>query len=394
MPVSAAGQTAPDDGAQRGADGAGSAADGAGHVAALAAGLRRAGVPVGTGQVTACAAALADVTPDDVAGRYWTGRVCLCAEPTHLAVYDRVFAAVLSGGDEPGEPQPEAAPLGGVDAGVDGLSEDAADGGGDPPAGLLAMAHERLRHRRFDTLDDAERAEVDRLIGALRVATPPRRTRRRTPGPGDDLDLARTLDRAMTLEGEVLEFARLTRRRRPRPLVVVLDVSGSMAAFARPLLRFGVAAGADPRRAPGRVEVFAFGTRLTRLTDALAVRDPDAALADAAARVVDWDGGTRIAGGLDRLGREWGRRGVLRGAVVVVCSDGLERGDPDRLGVAVARLRRRVHRLVWVNPLAGDPRYEPTQRGMAAALPHVDVFVPGHDLASLEDLVDVLARLR
>ena len=256
------------------------------------------------------------------------------------------------------------------------------------------MAQERLRHRRFDRLGVEERREVDRLVAALRVALPRRRTRRRMRGGGEDLDLTRTLERAMRFEGEILEFERLMRRPRQRPLVVLLDVSGSMAAYARPLLRFAVAAGAGAARPRRRVEVFAFGTRLTRLTDALAVADPDAAFADAAARVVDWDGGTRIAANIDLLVRTWGRRGVLRGAVVVVCSDGLERGDPDRLGRAVSRLRRSVHRLVWVNPLAGDPRFAPTQRGMAAALPHVDVFLPGHDLASLEELVDVLAALR
>ncbi|MFA9430397.1 VWA domain-containing protein [Egicoccus sp. AB-alg2] len=368
--------------------------DGAAHVAALAAGLRRAGVNVGTGQVTACAAALAEVDPKDVAARYWTGRVCLCSEPAHLPVYDRVFAAVLSGGQPEPPTAPVPAPAGGVDAGSDRPGGADPGGGDEVHAGGLAMAHERLRHRRFDRLDQDERAEVDRLVDALRLRTPARRTRRRMPGPGGDLDLARTLDRAMRFEGEVLQFDRLTRRPRPRPLVVVLDVSGSMAAFARPLLRFAVAAASDTARPRRRVEVFAFGTRLTRLTDALAVRDPDAALADAAARVVDWDGGTRIAASLEQLVRVWGRRGLLRGAVVLLCSDGLERGDGARLGATVARLRRSVHRLVWVNPLAGDPRYAPTQRGMAAALPHVDVFVPGHDLASLEDLVDVLAGLR
>jgi uncharacterized protein with von Willebrand factor type A (vWA) domain len=176
---------------------------------------------------------------------------------------------------------------------------------------------------------------------------------------------------------------------------VLLDVSGSMAAHARALLRFAVAARrtAD-REAARRVEVFAFGTRLTHLSDALAARDPDAAIAAAAARVVDWDGGTRIGASVDELVRVWARRGVLRGAVVVICSDGLERGDPALLAAALARLRRHAHRVVWVNPLAGDARFEPSQRGMAAALPSIDELVPGHDLASLEQLSDTLAALR
>jgi uncharacterized protein with von Willebrand factor type A (vWA) domain len=370
----------------------GARTDGADHVAALAAGLRRDGVPVGTGQVTAYATALLDVDPDDLDGRYWAGRVSLCSRPAHVPVYDRVFAEVVSGGGTP-------LPLPFPDEAIperEAASDRRGGAGSDDEvvAGALAMAQERLRHRRFDRLGVEERGEVDRLVDALRVALPRRRTRRRKPGSGEDLDLTRTLERAMRFEGEVLEFERLTRRPRQRPLVVLLDVSGSMAAHARPLLRFAVAAGAGAARSRRRVEVFAFGTRLTRLTDALAVGDPDTALADAAERVVDWDGGTRIAANIDRLVRTWGRRGVLRGAVVVICSDGLERGAPDRLGRAAARLRRSVHRVVWVNPLAGDPRFAPTQRGMAAALPHVDVFLPGHDLASLEDLVAVLADLR
>ncbi|GGI09798.1 vWA domain-containing protein [Egicoccus halophilus] len=376
-------------------------ADGADHVAALAAGLRTGGVEVGGAQVTACARALVEVAPDDVDGRYWAGRVTLCSRPGDVPVYDRVFTAVLRGG---GTPPPSSSP---AETPVDPSEEAQQAGsdrpggaGGDPPdddlrAGGVAMAHERLRHRRFDRLAPDERAEVDRLVAALPVALPARRTRRRRPGRGEDLDLARTLDRAMSLEGEVLEFARLVRRQRARPLVLLLDVSGSMAPYARPLLRLAVAAGAGRRRPRPRVEVFAFGTRLTRLTDVLDARDPDAALAEAAARVVDWDGGTRIGASLDRLVRDHGRRGLLRGAVAVVCSDGLERGaTPEALAASVGRLRRSVHRLVWVNPLAGDPRYTPTQRGMAAALPHLDVFLPGHDLGSLEDLVAVLATLR
>ncbi|MFA9444946.1 VWA domain-containing protein [Egicoccus sp. AB-alg6-2] len=366
--------------------------DGAAHVAALAAGLRREGVAVGTGQATACAAALAGIDPEDLEARYWAGRVALCSRRDHVPVYDRVFAEVVAGGGSPLPSLVAEASHPGIDAGSDRSGGAAPDD--DLVAGGFAMVEERLRHRRFDRLAEHERHQVDRLVDALRVSIPARRTRRRMPGAGEEFDLSRTLERAMRFEGEVLEFERLTRRPRPRPLVVLLDVSGSMAAHARPLLRFAVAAGAGSHGRRARVEVFAFGTRLTRLTDALRTRDPDAALAEAAARVVDWDGGTRIAASVDRLVRTWGRRGVLRGAVVVVCSDGLERGDPQRLGRSVARLRRSVHRLVWVNPLAGDPRYAPTQRGMAAALPHVDAFLPGHDLGSLEDLVDVLARLR
>jgi uncharacterized protein len=263
-------------------------------------------------------------------------------------------------------------------------------------AGGVASVRERLRHRRFDRASEEELAERSgRALRTLQLAVPHRTSRRTRPGRGGELDLARTLDRAVTDDGELFDRAWRERRTRPRRLVLLLDVSGSMAGNARAMLRFAVAARRAAMREPGRdVEVFAFGTRLTRLTDALVRPDPDAAIAAAAAEVVDWDGGTRIGASVDQLVRRWGPRGLLRGAVVVVCSDGLERGDPELLGRAMARLRRSVHRIVWVNPLAGDPRFEPSQRGMRAALPHVDVFLPGHDLAALEDLAAVLTSLR
>ncbi|MEX2486086.1 MAG: VWA domain-containing protein, partial [Nitriliruptoraceae bacterium] len=209
------------------------------------------------------------------------------------------------------------------------------------------------------------------------------------------LDVARTLERAMTTDGELVERAWRRRMTTPRRLVVLLDVSGSMAPYARALLRFAIAARRTAQRqASRRVEVFAFGTRLTRLSDELARRDVDAAIAAAAQRVVDWDGGTRIGASIDELVRTWGPRGVLRGSVVVICSDGLERGDPQLLGDATARLARHAHRIVWVNPLAGDERYEPVQRGIAAAMASVDLLLPGHDFASIEGLVETLRTLR
>ncbi|HEX8803534.1 MAG TPA: VWA domain-containing protein, partial [Acidimicrobiales bacterium] len=172
-------------------------------------------------------------------------------------------------------------------------------------------------------------------------------------------------------------------------LVLLVDVSGSMAPYSRALVRFGHAAVAA-RRA-GAVEAFALGTRVTRITRELASHDPDEALRRAAEVVVDWDGGTRLGEGLRRFADRWGVRGVARGAVVVVLSDGWDRGDPDLLGAEMARLRRVAHRIVWVNPLKASPGYAPLARGMAAALPHVDAFVPGHSVAALEALVDLVA---
>jgi uncharacterized protein len=388
-------------------------ATGAEGAVALAEALRREGVRVGTGQVVTCRRAVAALsagdtegadapstdTNPDLADRYWAGRTTLITEPGDLAIYDRVFRrlAAVAMDDErlPAPPSPaepdEAAP-------ESPAASDRDTGGGDGDqlvAGAVASERERLRRRRFDRASEEELAAIGELLVRLRVAAPRRRSRRTRPGRGGELDLGRTLERALATDGELFERTWRRRRWRPRPLVVVLDVSGSMAAHARGALRFAVAARrAAELDAAHRVEVFAFGTRLTRLSDALAARDPDAAIAAAADQVVDWDGGTRIGASLDELVRAWGPRGVLRGAVVVICSDGLERGDVTRLSETMARLRRQVHRLVWVNPLAGDERYQPSQRGMAAALPHVDAFLPGHDLAALEDLGRLLAALR
>jgi hypothetical protein len=164
--------------------------------------------------------------------------------------------------------------------------------------------------------------------------------------------------------------------------VLILDVSGSMAPYARALMQFGFAAMAAGRK----VEVFCFGTRLTRVTRTLRLHDPDRALHEVGRRVADWEGGTRIGDSVRELLDGWSQRTALRGAVVVICSDGLERGDPDVLRAQMARLRRLAHRIVWVNPLKGSPRYEPLARGMAAALPSIDVFLSGHNLESLEEL--------
>ncbi len=362
--------------------------------------LRLHGVTVATGQAVACARALASVAlaRHDPWTRTAVGRLTLVNDPAALQVYDRFVAGRLLG--------PDGATTGGsedvvrtddgsgLDVAVDvPVTLDTAAPDDDLATGRGPVDAERLRHRRFDRATPEERVAIDRAIRSLRIATPRRLGRRRRPGPHGELDLARSLERALRGSGEMLDPVLRERRRRARPLVLVLDVSGSMAPVARTMLGLAVAArrsGRGPDRR--RVEVFVFGTRLTRLTHALDRRDVDSALAEAAGRVVDFDGGTRIGASLDTLVRTWGPRGVLRGAVVVMCSDGLERGDPRVLAAAAQALRRRCHRLVWVSPLAGDPGFEPRQRGLAAALDAVDVLLPGHDLASIEELAAVIAR--
>jgi hypothetical protein len=226
------------------------------------------------------------------------------------------------------------------------------------------------------------------MIRRLAVRVPTRRTRRLRPAAtGSRFDVKRTLRRSLRTQGEPFHRAWRDRRSRARPLVLILDVSGSMTPYARALMQFAFAAMAAGRR----VEVFCFGTRLTRVTRTLRTKDPDRAMHEVGKLVEDWEGGTRIGASLKSLLDEWSQRTALRGSVAVLCSDGLERGDPDLLRDQMARLRRLVHRLVWVNPLKGSPRYEPLARGMAAALPSIDVFLPGHNLESLEELALVLA---
>jgi uncharacterized protein with von Willebrand factor type A (vWA) domain len=216
------------------------------------------------------------------------------------------------------------------------------------------------------------------------------RSRRLRPSRHDRgrLDVRRTVRQALRSGGEAVERRHHQPDQRPRRVVLLCDVSGSMEPYSRALLRFAHAAVIGRTR----VEAFALGTRLTRLTRELSSRDPDTAMAQAGGAVDDWSGGTRLGVGLRRFNDEWGVRGMARGAVVVILSDGWDRGDPDELAEQMARLHRVAHRVVWVNPLKASPGYEPLARGMAAALPYVDEFVEGHSLASLEELARVVAR--
>ena len=246
---------------------------------------------------------------------------------------------------------------------------------------------ERMAQKDFADYTDAERAAARRLLARLARRGPERLSRRTRPTRrrGEVPDLRATTRASLPRGGELLERRWRAPSRRPRRLVLVLDVSGSMAPYARMLLQYAQACVV----ARARVEAFAFGTHLTRLTLELGARDPDVALSRAAEHVTDWAGGTRIGASLATLNREHGRR-IGRGAFVVVLSDGWDRGDPELLAAELARLRRTAHRLIWLNPLAADPRYEPLTRGMRAAVPHLDRLLPGNSIASLEDLVELM----
>jgi hypothetical protein len=371
--------------------------------------LRARGVPVGTGRILTFVRALGALGLADRGSLYWAGRISMVARRDDLATYDLAFEdwyrslrpeaeraielelptlarrGTAWGDDAEGSETRQAPSV------VDGLplgEDDEADRGEGSASRIVASAAEVLRSKSFADLSEEEREEVGRLIRALAVALPAERMRRTRPAAkGARFDVRRTLRRSLRTRGEPFERAWRDRRVRGRPLVLILDVSGSMSPYARALVQFGYAAMAAGRR----VEVFCFGTRLTRVTRTLRTKDPDRALHEIGRTVADWEGGTRIGESLKALLDGWSQRAALRGAVVVICSDGLERGDPALLRSQMERLRRLARRLVWVNPLKGSPRYAPLARGMAAAMPSVDVFLSGHNLESLSELSRTLA---
>jgi uncharacterized protein len=364
--------------------------------------LRRRGLPVGTGRILTFCRAVAALDRLDRKGVYWAGRLSMVARKEDLAAYDAAFEEwfpsetsealkVLAGWAQNVNVPPELEVL--LDEGIPEEAWEPAEGAedGEGTVGVLASGAEVLRAKSFEELSETERRHADHVIRALAVHLPTRHSRRYKPSPyGRRFDQRRTLRASLRTQGEPFRRAWRDRRRRVRPLVLILDVSGSMSAYSRALMQFGFAA----MRAGRRVEVFCFGTRLTRVTRALARTEPDDALREVAAAVVDWNGGTRIGASLKELLDRWSQHAAMRGSVVVLCSDGLERGEPALLAAQVARLSRLSHRLIWVNPLKGSPRYEPLARGMAAALPHVDVFLAGHNLESLESLCEVLEGAR
>jgi uncharacterized protein len=363
-----------------------------GRLQELVAALRGLGVRVGVGELLAAHRALAAVDAGSREQAFYALRATLCSSHADHEPFALAFAAVF-GSDEDEQPagQPD---------GLLGMPASLALPRATPPlaeklpvtvdVAVVPAAwseEELLRHKDFAEYTDAERAAVRRLLARLALRAPMRLSRRTRPARhrGHLPDLRATTRASLRQGGELLERRWRTPTQRPRRLVLILDVSGSMAPYARMLLQYVQASVA----ARARVEAFAFGTHLTRLTLELAGRDPDHALRRAADHVTDWSGGTRIGASLATLNREHGRR-IGRGAFVVLLSDGWDRGDPDELAVELGRLRRTAHRLVWLNPLAADPRFEPLTRGMRAAMPHLDRLLPGNTIASLEQLADLM----
>jgi hypothetical protein len=356
--------------------------------------LRGAGLSVPIGSVLTLRDALEAVGVDDRGTVYWAARSCLVRRPEDIEVFDRAFAVFWerrTGSGDADEPPPPLRVTIAVDAGEETDDDQRGDAEPDeePTIELRFSAVEVLRHKDFAQYDAAELQLAQQLMRQLRLAGVPRRSRRlvRSGRSGGRPDLRRTVRAALRAGGEPIERHWRQPGERLRRLVLLLDVSGSMEPYARALARFVHAAVAGRQR----VEAFALGTRLTRITRELTSRDPDRALSRAAGRVSDWSGGTRLGEGLRAFNDEWGVRGMARGAIVVILSDGWDRGQPDVLAEQMARLQRVAFRVVWVNPLKVTPGYAPLARGMAAALPYVDCFMEGHSLDALDELARAIS---
>ncbi len=357
--------------------------------------LRGAGLRVPTSSTHTFADALCAVGLASRSSTYWSGRATLVRRPEDIALFDRAFAVFFEQhigvdvDDQPAEPET-------ITIAIDDDDHDQDDGGpetaesDDETIELRFSTTEVLRHKDFADYSPDELLLAHELMSSLRLVGSPRRslrlgsTKRSTNRP----DIRATVRASIAAGGEPIERHFRAPTERLRRLVLVLDVSGSMEPYARALLRFVHAAVAGRQK----VEAFALGTRLTRITRELTSRDPDVALSAAGHRVADWSGGTKLGAGLRQFNDEWGVRGLARNAIVVVMSDGWDRGDPDELASQMERLQRVTHRLVWVNPLKVTPGYAPLARGMAAALPYVDEFVEGHSIHAMEELAAVIGR--
>jgi uncharacterized protein len=355
-------------------------------VGAFARRLHDAGLPMTPARSAELARALELVRPVALRRLYWTARAMVVTDPVQVPTFDAVFAAVFrgyeTGRDDELPDDRRAAPP----PGHRGTSPSTGGGERGEIEVPLAMAsdEERLSEKRFDALEPHELAQLYALMTRLQLETPSRRTRRHERARhGARVDLRRTLRGSLRTGGEPIRLARRRRRVVRRRLVLLCDISGSMEPYARAYLQFlTCAAGSSPK-----AEAFVFATRLTRLTRALAARNPERAIQRAAETAPDWSSGTRIGDALKAFNDRHGRRGMARGAVVVILSDGWERGDPALVSREMARLARLAHRIVWVNPRVSASDFSVQAGGMVAALPHCDALVSGHSFRALGEVV-------
>lgn len=359
--------------------------------------LRLSGVSVGTDDVLTFASAVSCLDVTDLMDVYWSGRASLLRRRDHLPTYNLVFRRYFLDIEPDAVDARRRMMRASANAGATleiPNTEEGLPGEISPDEvklGYLASTSEVYRHKAFADCSPEELRQLRRLLSRLRVTPPVRRTHRTTRARRSaTLDLRRMAREAMRSLGEPRQLAYRTRKVKLRPLVLILDVSGSMADYSRNLLQFAYSA----RRANAKVDVFCFGTRLTRITRALDRRNPDDAMRIAGEAVLDWDGGTRIGESLRQFCRQARRSRLGRGAIVVICSDGLDRGDPADLAESMETLARLAHRVIWVNPHKGDVvDYVPASLGMIVAKPYIDEMHSGHNLASLERLAGRLSKV-
>lgn len=371
------------------------------RLAAFARLLHDAGLDAGPGRLTTAAQALSQVPLDDPAAFRDSLRACFVSRKDERPIFEAAFDifwtppdARAVAGQIPGRSRPLPLAPERARAWLEalGLNQSQmprpADEDGVPPSSSGYSEKELLRQKDFEEMTWLEMEQIKRLLQQAPWRIAERRTRRLRPAHGGQVDLRRTARQSIRSSGELIRLLHRQPRRRRRPVILLCDVSGSMERYTRLLLVF---AHAIARRED--VETFVFSTRLTRITRLLRRRDIDQALHNVGRQVHDFSGGTRIGQALAEFNRRWARRVLGHGAVVIVVSDGWDRGDPSLLAAELERLRRMSHRLIWLNPLLGSEGYEPVTRGMAAALPHTDDFLAAHNLEALDELGALLAGL-
>ncbi len=388
----------------------------AGNITYFARALRKAGLPIGPGRVIDAIHAVEAAGFTDKRDFFWTLQACFVSRPEHRAVFSQVFRLywrdprfmehmmamllpAIRGVQE--ETVAKAAEKRAAEALLDGVDrdvpqpEDKEDEGTEIEidTSLTMSSEERLRSLDFEQMSTDEVAEAKRILARLKLPVKPLKSRRLRSAPtGTDIDFRATMRSAMRRGGEIHQLSKQKHRIRWPNLVVLCDISGSMSQYSRLVLHFLHAVANDKGAGWAKVHAFTFGTRLTNITRHLRHRDVDAALAAAGAEAQDWEGGTRIGESLERFNKDWSRRVLGQGALVLLITDGLDRGEPDRLAAQMQRLHLSSKRLVWINPLLRWSEFAPKAQGIRTMLPHVDSFRAGHSIASLEDLAKVLSE--
>ena len=387
----------------------------AGNITHFARALRRAGIPIGPGRLIDAIEAVSAAGFTQKRDFYWTLHACFVSKPEQRMVFAQIFrlywrdprylehmmAAMLPAVRGVQEDRgAQAAEKRAAEALLDGAGEDAdlpdpeneEDGTEiEIDASLTMSAEEKLKTLDFEQMSTAEMAQAKAMLARMTLPVDPMPTRRTGPAGTGRIDAARTLRAAMRQGGELHDLKWKTPKTRYPNLVVLCDISGSMSQYSRVVLHFLHAVANAKGAGWAKVHAFTFGTRLTNITRHLYQRDVDAALKAAGAEAQDWEGGTRIGACLETFNRDWSRRVLWQGAVVLVITDGLDRDDPDALARQMQRLHLSAKRLIWINPLLRWDEFAPKARGIAAMLPHVDSFRAGHSIASLQELATVIS---